>query len=64
MSKSCITAFAGYSQNILETATKLIHIFKYFRSITKQLLFKENIKKKRTIYSQIETAIKARSITF
>ena len=46
MSKTRITALAGYAQNILEGATKPSHIFKYFHSIMKQILRSVNIKKK------------------
>ena len=48
MSKTHITALAGYAQNILETATKLCHIFKYFHSVMKEILLLENIKKNGT----------------
>ena len=48
MSQNCITALAGYARNILETATKLSHIFKYFHSIMKQIPSLENIRKNET----------------
>ena len=45
VSKTCITALTKYAQNILDTANKLTHIFKYFHSIMKQTMLLENIKK-------------------
>ena len=36
MSKTLITALAGYAPRFYETATKLDHILKYFHSITKK----------------------------
>ena len=45
MSKTRITALAGYGQNILQTGTKPHDIFKYFHSILKQILLLDNIKK-------------------
>ena len=45
MQKTCITAIAGCAWNILETVTKLNHIFKHSHSIMKQIQGLENIKK-------------------
>ena len=45
MPKTYITTLARYAQNVIDTAIKLSHIFKYLHSIMKQTMSLDNIKK-------------------
>ena len=53
-----IAALTGYPQNILETATKQSHIFKYFYSNMKKYCAKRI--KRKAIHSLIEASIKSK----